>query len=91
MNPVRPLWYYTYVLISEITGEFYTGVTMDLKKRLTEHNNGLVLSTKHRRPLQLIYSEACLSKDDAFHRERYLKSGMGKRYVRNRLKGGLTG
>ncbi|PIY96439.1 MAG: excinuclease ABC subunit C, partial [Candidatus Kerfeldbacteria bacterium CG_4_10_14_0_8_um_filter_42_10] len=34
----------------------------------------------------LIYYEACLNKDDAFARERYLKSGMGKRYLKNRLK-----
>jgi len=41
--------------------------------------------------LKLIYFEACLSKDNAFCGERYLKSGMGKRYLRNRLKGGITG
>ena len=91
MNPVRPLWYYTYVLISKTYGKFYTGATAELKKGVTEHNNGLVTSTKYKRPLQLIYFEACLSKDDAYRRERYLKSGMGKRYLRNRLKGGLTG
>ena len=91
MNPVRPLWYYTYILISKKTGDFYTGATADLRIRVTEHNNGLVPSTKHKRPLELIYFEACLNKDDAFRRERYLKSGMGKRYLRNRLKGGLTG
>jgi len=91
MNPVRTLWYYTYVLISETTGKFYTGSTTELKKRVTEHNNGLVPSAKYKRPLQLIYFEACLSKDNEFRRERYLKSGMGKRYIRNRLKGGITG
>lgn len=90
MNPIRPLWYYTYVLISETTGKFYTWSTTELKKRATEHNNGLVPSTKYKRPLQLIYFEAYLSKDDAFRRERYLKLGMDKRYFRNCLKGGLT-
>ncbi len=91
MNPVRPQWYYTYVLISKKTGNLYTGVSADLRKRIGEHNNGSVPSTKYRRPLELIYYEVCLNKDDAFRRERYLKSGMGKRYIRNRLKGGLTG
>lgn len=43
------------------------------------------------RPLELIYFEACLNKADAYRREKYLKSGMGKRYLKNRLKGGLTG
>lgn len=91
MSPVRPEWYYTYVLQSKIKGNFYTGTTENLNQRLKQHNNGLVFSTKSMRPLQLIYFEACLNKDDAYRRERYLKSGMGKRYLRNRLKGGLTG
>lgn len=92
MNPVRPSsWYYTYVLLSEKGGMFYTGTTNNLKKRLAEHNNGLNGSTKSRIPFKLIYAESCTNKDDAFRRERYLKTGKGKRYLRNRLKGGLTG
>ena len=90
MSPVRP-WYYTYVLKSEKTNEFYTGTTADVKKRVIEHNKGYVISTKHKRPLNLIYFEACLDKDDAFRRERYLKTGMGKRYIKKRLEKGLTG
>ncbi|MBN1521747.1 MAG: GIY-YIG nuclease family protein [Candidatus Aureabacteria bacterium] len=90
MSPVRP-WYYTYILQSKKNGQFYIGATSNLKKRLEEHTKGLVASTKYKRPLQLIYFEACLSKNDAFRRERYLKTGMGKRYLKNRLKRGLTG
>jgi len=71
--------------------KFYTGATDNLKRRLEQHNAGFVASTKHRLPLELIYSEACLNKDDAYRREKYLKTGMGKRYLRNRLKEGLTG
>lgn len=91
MNPVRPGWFYTYVLISEKDGNFYTGATNNLKKRLEGHNAGIVLSTKYRRPLKLIYLECYLNKSDAYRRARYLKTGMGKRYLNNRLKGGLTG
>lgn len=90
MNPVRP-WYYTYVLKSKKTGEFYTGTTANIKERIVMHNKGYVTSTKYKRPLNLIYFEASLNKDDAFRRERYLKTGMGKRYIRIRLKEGLTG
>ncbi|MFH1594650.1 MAG: GIY-YIG nuclease family protein [Candidatus Omnitrophota bacterium] len=90
MSPVRPL-YFTYVLESEKTGEFYTGATSDLKKRIVKHNKGLVASTKCRVPLYLVYFEACFNKEDAFRREKYLKSGMGKRYIKNRLRGDLTG
>ena len=78
--------YYAYLLISEKDGNFYTGSTADLKRRFEEHNSGLVNSTKNRLPLKLIYYEACLNETDARNRERYLKSGMGKKYLRNRLK-----
>ncbi|MEK7617970.1 MAG: GIY-YIG nuclease family protein [Patescibacteria group bacterium] len=67
-------------------GKQYTGCCKNLRKRFKQHNNNLVPSTKGRAPFVLIYYEACLNKDDAFARERYLKSGMGKRYLKNRLK-----
>jgi len=85
MDPVRPRWFYTYVLRSEKDGELYTGSTHNLKQHVAAHNNGLVTSTRHRRPLKLIYFEACQSEEAARRRERYLKTGMGKRYLRNRL------
>ena len=74
------------MLLSKKDGHFYTGCTGDLRKRLSEHTDGLVSSTKGRGPLHLIYYEACLSSKDAFTREKYLKTGMGKRYLKNRLK-----
>lgn len=78
--------YYTYVLLSKKDGNLYTGYTNDLRRRLLEHNNGDVSSTKHRRPLVLIYFEGCLTQSDAMRREKYLKSGNGKIYLENRLK-----
>jgi len=78
--------YYVYVLHSEKDGNLYTGLTSNLSNRFEEHKKGYVPSTKNRRPMSLIYYEACLSEKDAMRRERYLKSGMGKKYLRNRLK-----
>jgi putative endonuclease len=78
--------HYVYLLFSAKDSKFYTGTTNDLKRRLKEHNSGNVKSTRNRRPLQLIYYEACLNEDDVKHREIYLKSGMGKKYIRNRLR-----
>ena len=78
--------FYVYLLYSEKDGKFYTGSTNDLKRRVTEHTSGNFRSTKNRRPLKLIYYESCLNEDDAKQREIYLKSGMGKKYVRNRLR-----
>jgi putative endonuclease len=79
-------FYYTYILKSHVDGNFYTGCTNDLRKRLRQHEAGKVISTVERLPVRLIYYEACLNQQDAFAREKYLKTDMGKRYVRNRLK-----
>ncbi len=77
---------YVYVLRSTKDGKWYTGCTENLRKRFSEHKVGKVLSTKGRGPFVLIYYEASLNAEDAFAREKYLKSGMGKRYLKNRLK-----
>jgi putative endonuclease len=83
--------YYTCVLQSEKDREFYVGYTRDLKQRLEQHMKGHVESTRERVPVQLIYYEACLEKDDAIRREKYLKTYHGKMFLRNRLKSYLTG
>ena len=77
--------YYIYVLQSAKDRKFYTGFTKNLKSRFDEHQKGKVESTKDKRPLKLIYYEACLSREKAGSRELFLKSGMGKRYLKNRL------
>ena len=83
--------YYIYVLQSESDLNFYTGFTKDLKLRFEQHNNGYVESTRDRRPFKLVYYEACLDRNDATHRERYLKTSHGKMYLKRRLKSYLTG
>ena len=79
------MWY-VYVLVSKKDKRWYTGMTNDLRKRFKEHTDGLSKHTKSRRPFRLIYYEASFNQADARSRELYLKSGMGKRYLRNRLK-----
>lgn len=78
-------FFYVYVLQSEADNQFYTGYTSDLRQRLKQHNEGDVHSTKNRRPLKLVYFEGCLNRQDATHREKYLKTTYGKRYIKNRL------
>ncbi|MDP3993820.1 MAG: GIY-YIG nuclease family protein [Candidatus Doudnabacteria bacterium] len=77
---------FTYVLRSKKDRLWYTGSTEDLRKRFLLHNSNKIVSTKGRGPFELIYYEACLNDHDARIREKYLKSGPGKRYLRNRLK-----
>jgi len=83
--------YYTYVLQSEKDMKFYIGYTKDLKLRFEQHTNGLVDSTKERRPLILIYYESCLDQEDATKWEKYLKSYHGSMFLKRRLKSYLTG
>jgi putative endonuclease len=83
--------YYTYVLRSEADNQFYVGYTKNLKLRFEKHNNGYIESTKNRRPLKLIYYEACLKKEDALRREKYLKTYHGRLFIHKRLKSYLTG
>ena len=75
----------TYVLHSEKDDKLYVGFTKDLKSRFEQHESGLVPSTKHRRPLKIIYYEACLEQFDAIKREKYLKTHYGKLFLKNRL------
>jgi putative endonuclease len=88
MNPVRDtmVMFYTYVLKSKKSGRLYTGATNDLRKRLNLHNTGKSNFTNKDKPYELIYYEGCKDKSDAFAREIYLKSGMGKRFIKNRLR-----
>ncbi len=78
--------FYVYILESKKDKKWYTGSTKDLRKRFREHVLGRVFSTKNRGPFKLIYYEACCNESDSRLREKYLKSGMGKRYLKNRLK-----
>ena len=78
--------FYAYVIQSKKDNKWYTGYTNDLRKRFNEHNSNKVYSTKNRGPFNLIYYEACLNQQDARSREKYLKTGTGKRYLKNRLK-----
>ena len=77
--------YYTYVLLSEKDWKLYVWYTKDLKIRFEQHCNWKVESTKNRRPLKLIYYEACLEQQDAIKREKYFKTHYWKMYLKNRL------
>ena len=63
--------YYVYTLRSKKDGNFYVGYTKDLAKRIEQHNKGIVESTRNRRPLGLIYYEACIEQKDALHKVIY--------------------
>ena len=78
--------FYVYVVRSEIDSGFYIGYTSNLRRRLREHSEGNSCATSYRGPWKLIYYEAYLEQSDALGRERYLKSGAGRRFLRSQLK-----
>ncbi len=80
------MFYFVYILQSGKDSGLYMGMTGDLKKRLIQHQSGESQSTKARLPWALIYYEAYLEKKDAEGRERYLKSGSGRRFLDKQIK-----
>ncbi len=78
--------YFVYLLQSEENGSLYVGCASDLKKRITEHNNGESSYTKKYLPWKLIYFEGYCSKVDACQREKSLKlHAQGLRRLKERL------
>ena len=74
-----------YVLKSEKDKKFYYGYTRNLRKRLEMHNSGRVKSTKSRIPLKIVYFEQVFDKESAIKREKYFKSGFGRKYIKRKL------
>ena len=80
----RVMWV-VYVLRSLQNGTHYVGSTDNLERRLREHNSGKSKCTRHVRPLELVYNEACGERLEARRRERYLKSGQGREFLKRAL------
>ena len=78
--------FYVYILYSKKDKGLYIGLSTDLKRRVAEHKRSGVSSTRNRLPLKLIHYEAFLIEQDAKARERYLKSGYGRRQLKDLLK-----
>jgi putative endonuclease len=77
--------HYVYVIKSLKDKKLYVGHTDDLKRRFIEHNTGQVESTRLRKPFKLLYYEACNLLKDALKREKALKTGFGRAYLKRRL------
>ena len=72
--------YTVYVLKSLKNGKRYVGCTSkNLKERLDWHRWKMTSWTKQNSPFELIYSEERETKAEALRREKYLKTGQGRR------------
>ena len=78
--------FYVYILENETTGKIYTGHSTDLERRLREHNDPSLgrrrYTRKQKGAWKLIYQEEFGSKSEAMRREKYLKSGAGREWIK---------
>ncbi|MEQ8472135.1 MAG: GIY-YIG nuclease family protein [Marinoscillum sp.] len=77
--------YMVYVLKSVGFGRHYTGMTDNLERRLEEHNNGKTKSTRAYKPWVIVYSEEYQTREEARIREKYLKSGSGREWLKKKM------
>ena len=82
--------FYVYVLRSRSDSGLYIGFSSNLRARLREHNDGRSFATARRGPWKLIYYEAYVNQNDALGRERYLKSGSGRKFLKAQLRNYLA-
>ena len=76
--------YYVYVLKSKNNFRFYVGLTANIETRLEQHNKGMTKSTKPYRPWELFFFETLETRLLARKREIYLKSGIGKEFIKTK-------
>ena len=78
-----------YVLENKEDKSWYIGQTDDLERRIKQHNGGYGARTtgmNGRESWRLIYVEAYINKSDALGREKFLKGGSGRIYLKKQLK-----
>ena len=80
-NPVRAkMYYYTYIIQSKKDRRWYTGFTVDIRKRLKEHNEGSVIATKAKRPWQIEWFCGFHDEQKATVFEKHMKTGSGSAF-----------
>ena len=75
--------YYVYAIKSDVDGRIYVGFSLDVEKRLKQHNAGKTTSTKGYRPWKLIYTEEVVGRVATRAKEKYYKSGIGKDFLKS--------
>ncbi len=81
--------FFVYILRSKKDKRTYTGFCKEINLRLHEHNSGEVRATKNRRPLEIIFTEKVKNLKEAKKREKYWKSGAGRRKLKQFFKDGF--
>ena len=79
--------FYVYVIRSEKDGRFYVGMCVDIERRIKEHNAGKTFSTKGYCPWKLFFAEEFPTRAAAREREKMLKGGAGKEFIKRKWSG----
>ncbi len=83
--------YFVYILRSLKDKSFYVGISKDTRQRLRDHNYGDSKYTKGHRPYELIYKEKFIDRPSARKREKFLKSGTGREFIKKKFPGSSVG
>jgi putative endonuclease len=80
-------FHYVYLLECQNDKSWYIGYSEDLKKRINDHLKGRgCRTTSIKKNWKLIYYESYPNKADALGREKFLKGGSGRTYLKKQLK-----
>ncbi len=77
--------YFVYVIRCYERNYNYIGLTNNLERRFGEHNEGKNKTTKPYRPFKMVLMEQYDTRPEAREREKYLKSGIGRDYIKKIL------
>lgn len=77
----RPM-YHVYAIKSSVRHYVYIGITDNIERRLSQHNSGRNKTTKPYRPFEVIYTETFNTRLEAREKEKYLKSGTGREFLK---------
>ena len=78
--------FYVYVIKSQLRNYIYVGMTNNFQRRIKQHNSGENSTTKAYSPFDLVFGEEYNTRAEAREREKYLKSGIGKEFIKSFLK-----
>jgi putative endonuclease len=74
--------FYVYVISSSARNYLYVGLTDNVERRINEHQSGKNKTTKPYKPYKVILIEQFETRVEARMREKYLKSGIGKEFLK---------
>ena len=77
--------HYVYVIKSINRNYLYVGLTNNPKRRITQHNTRKERTTRIYAPFKIVAIEKYKTRIEARRREKYLKSGIGKEYLKSLL------